>query len=79
MYYHQNEGMNQLKIKRTTANLPADLLKEAMHVSGVGITETLVMGLKMLKRSIAYEKAQKLKGKLDLKIDTGVSRERTNR
>jgi hypothetical protein len=67
------------KAKRITANLPADLLKEATAVTKEGITETLIAGLKLLKRTAAYEKAQALRGKLNLDIDVDLSRERTGR
>jgi hypothetical protein len=67
------------KIKRTTANLPEDLLGEAMKVTKKGITETLIDGLRLIKRSAAYEKAQALKGKLHLQVDLDVSRERHRR
>ena len=66
-------------IKRITANLPEDLLKEATRITGEGITETLVRGLELVKRSQAFEKAKILKG-LDLSsIQLDVSRERTRR
>ncbi|MEW6055792.1 MAG: hypothetical protein AB1540_04185 [Bdellovibrionota bacterium] len=67
------------KNKRITANLPADLLKEAIEVTQNGITETLIQGLRLIKRSSAYEKAQALKGKLHLEIDIEESRERSRR
>lgn len=38
-------------MKRVTANLPEDLLKEAMAVTNEGITETLVLGLEMVRRT----------------------------
>lgn len=57
------------KIKRTTANLPVDLLSEAMKVTRKGITDTIIDGLRLVKRSVAYEKAQALKGKLHLQVD----------
>ncbi len=63
-------------LRRTTANLPADLLNEAIATTGKGITETLIEGLKLVRRSRAYEKAKSLQGKLDLKIDLKESRER---
>ena len=66
-------------IKRTTVNLPAELLNEATGVTGKGITETLVEGLELIRRSGAYEKARALRGRLNLKIDLDVSRERTRR
>ncbi|MBI2058355.1 MAG: hypothetical protein HYT87_01155 [Nitrospirae bacterium] len=58
-------------VRRVTANLPAELLSEAQEVTKKGITETLVHGLKLVRRSRAYEKAMALKGKihLDLNID----------
>jgi hypothetical protein len=67
------------KIKRITANLPEDLVKEATSVTKSGITETLIQGLKMIKRSAAYEKAQALKGKIKLDVNLDVSRERHHR
>ena len=70
--------MNTSKSRRTTANLPTSLLKDAMSVTGKGITETLVLGLQLVSRSKALSMAQKLRGKLDLKVNLDVSRERTN-
>jgi hypothetical protein len=66
-------------IKRVTVNLPGDLLEEAEQVTGLGITETLVAGLKLLAQRRAYSKALALRGKLDLKLDLDVSRERSRR
>ena len=77
MYLCQYIGMN--KAKRITANLPADLLKEATKVTKQGITETLIQGLRLIKRSAAYQKAEALKGKLNIDIDLSVSRERSHR
>jgi hypothetical protein len=77
-YIHQYE-VEMLKIKRITANLPEDLIREATQVTQKGITETLIEGLKLVKRSAAFEKAQALKGKLNLQVDLDISRERTHR
>jgi len=65
--------------KRVTANLPEDLLRDAMEVTGKGITETLVEGLQRVRQARAYEKAQALRGKISLKIDLEESRERSHR
>lgn len=65
--------------KRVTVNLPDALLREAELVTGLGITETLVEGLKLLAQRRAYTKALELRGKLDLKLDLDASRERTHR
>ena len=65
--------------RRVTANLPEDLLDQAMEVTGKGITDTLIEGLKRVRRSGAFEKAQRLRGKVTLKIDLEESRERDSR
>lgn len=60
-----------MKTRRVTANLPETLLAEAQALSGQGITETLVLGLQWVVRASAAERAAKLKGRLQLKIDEG--------
>lgn len=62
--------------RRVTANLPEDLLEGAMDATGKGITETLVEGLDLVRRSRAYHKALALKGKIHLTVDLDESRER---
>ena len=71
--------MNKKGIKRTTANLPADLLEEAMGVTGKGITETIIDGLRMVRRSRAYQLVSELRGKVTFDFDADESRERTPR
>ena len=65
--------------RRITANLPEELLEEAMKVTKKGITETLVEGLEQVRRRQAYEKAMSLRGKIQLDIDLEESRERRRR
>lgn len=65
--------------RRVTANLPGDLLDDAMEVTGKGITETLVAGLDLVRRTRAYRAAMALRGKIKLRIDLDESRERTRR
>jgi hypothetical protein len=65
--------------RRITADLPEQLLEEAMKVTGQGITETLVEGLHLVRRARAYEKAMALRGKVKLSIDLGASREHRRR
>jgi hypothetical protein len=67
------------RIRRVTANLPGDLLDDAMHVTGKGITETLITGLHLVRRTRAYRKAMALQGKVHLEIDLDESRERPRR
>ena len=66
-------------IRKITANLPADLLDRACRTTGKGITDTLVDGLELVRRSAAANKAARLRGKVQLKIDLGISRERARR
>lgn len=65
--------------RRVTANLPVDLVERACRVTGKGITDTLVAGLVLVKRSAAARKAARLRGRLRLDVDLGVSRERARR
>jgi hypothetical protein len=67
------------RMRRVTANLPEDELREAMAVTGAGITETLVAGLRLVRRARAYERARALKGKIHLDVDLATSRERRHR
>ncbi len=66
-------------LKRITANLPEDLLSDAMAVTGEGITGTLVQGLALIRRTRAFHKAMALRGKLQLEVDLEESRERVDR
>ena len=68
-----------VKARRVTANLPEDLLKDAMDASGKGITETLVAGLRLVRQSRAHGKAMALRGKIMLDVDLDESRERRRR
>jgi hypothetical protein len=67
------------KPRRVTANIPGDLLEDAMEVTGKGITDTLVTGLHLIRRTRAYGKAMALRGKVKLEIDLDESRERPRR
>jgi hypothetical protein len=64
------------KTRRVTANLPVELLDAACGVTGEGITETLVRGLTLVRRSAAASRARSLRGKLRLDLDLEGSRER---
>lgn len=65
--------------RRITANLPGELLDEATRVTGKGITETIVAGLELVRRSRAYAKAQALRGHVHLNVDLEAARERHRR
>lgn len=75
MNVHMNRPRGP-KTRRVTANLPIELLEAACGVTGEGITETLVRGLTMVRRSAAAARARSLRGKLHLDLDLEGSRER---
>lgn len=66
------------EVKRITANLPPKLLEEACETTGKGITDTLIYGLQLVRRSRAASKAAALKGRLRIGVDLELSRERTD-
>jgi hypothetical protein len=68
-----------MRAARVNANLPEELLGDAMSVTRKGITETLVAGLHLVRRTRAHRKAMALRGKVDLRIDLEESRERRRR
>ena len=74
MYERMKRSLDETR--RVTANLPGRLLDEACRVTGEGITDTLVRGLELVRRSQAAGKAARLKGRLRLDIDLEASRER---
>ncbi len=65
--------------RRVTANLPEALLDEACRVTGRGITDTLVAGLVLVRRTAAAAKAARLRGRIHLDLDLEASRERSRR
>lgn len=75
MNVHMN-GPRAPRTRRVTANLPIELLEKARGVTGEGITETLVRGLELVRRSAAASRARSLRGKLTLELDLEGSRER---
>jgi hypothetical protein len=50
-----------------------------MRVTGKGITDTLVTGLELVRRSLAHQKAMALRGRVRLVVDLDESRERSRR
>jgi hypothetical protein len=75
MNIHMNRERRP-RTRRVTANLPVELLDAARKVTGEGITETLVRGLGMVRRTAAAARARSLRGKLQLDVDIEGSRER---
>jgi len=66
-------------IKRSTVNLPKDLLEDACAITGKGVTETLIEGLKQIRASSAWQIAQQLRGKIHIDLDVDELRGRRAR
>lgn len=65
------------KLRKIATNIPSSLLEEAVQITGLNQTQTLVEGLKEL---IARNKRQMLlsmSGKIRIGVDTDVTRRRT--
>lgn len=56
-------------IKKVTVHLPNDLLVRAQKSTGLGITETVRIGLQAVAASEAYRALRKLKGKITFSLD----------
>ena len=67
------------RARRIIANLPEELLDEAMKVTHKSITETLIEGLRLVRLSQGYERAMALREKLHLDVGLQISRERRRR
>ena len=74
--------MNQAEprgTRRVTCNLPETLLETACRATGLGITETLVEGLQLVRRTSALSRARALRGRIHLDLDLDELRGRARR
>ncbi len=61
-------------VKKITANIPAKLLAKAQGTTGLGITETLVLGLEELERSHKRSALRALRGRVEFRLDLAKTR-----
>ena len=62
---------------RTTIDIPEDLLEKARQGAGLRTKqETVIAGLHELVRRNSFERLRQLAGKVDLDLDTNISRGR---
>ena len=59
----------RLETRKITINVPINLLNDAQHVTGEGITETVRTGLEQLAQAHVYQKLLSLEGTCKLDID----------
>jgi hypothetical protein len=56
-------------VRKTTANIPEDILENAQRLTGKGITLTLVEELKALDRNTRLSALRRLRGKVEFHLD----------
>lgn len=61
-------------VKKITANIPVKTLERAQASTGLGITETLIAGLKELERSRKRSALRMLRGKIRFELDLDKTR-----
>ncbi len=55
---------SRMKKRNVTVELPEELLRQAQHASGQGITETIREGLQIISARQAYEELLQYRGKV---------------
>ncbi|MFZ5469496.1 MAG: hypothetical protein ACOZIN_08675 [Myxococcota bacterium] len=63
------------KSKKVTVVLPEALLERALHVTGSGITPTIIEGLKELEHRAQRSALRRLKGKIHFDLDLEATRQ----
>jgi hypothetical protein len=61
-------------IKKVTVNLPAKLLERARETTGLGITETIVVGLEEIERRRKRSALRGLRGRVRFELDLSETR-----
>lgn len=60
--------------RKIATNIPEELLREAVHLSGLNQTQTLIEGLKELIARKKRQALQALQGKLHIRVNTDKTR-----
>lgn len=56
-------------LRKITVNVPADVLDDATHATGKGVTATVIEGLRELKKRNMRSALRHLKGKVRFSLD----------
>jgi hypothetical protein len=57
------------KTKKITVNVPADLIDDAVRITGRGVTPTVIEGLEELERRAKRSALRALRGKVRFELD----------
>jgi hypothetical protein len=61
-------------VRKVTANVPADVLRDAQRITGKGITPTLIEGLLELQKREHRSALRRLRGKVHFELDLDKTR-----
>ena len=63
------------ELRKMTVNAPADILADAKQITGKGITDTIIDGLRELQRSNKRSALRRLRGKIRVELDLEETRQ----
>ena len=63
------------ELRKMTVNAPADILADAKQITGKGITDTIIDGLRELQRSNKRSALRRLRGKIRVALDLEETRQ----
>jgi hypothetical protein len=58
-----------MTLQKITVNVPHDILENAMGITGKGVTQTIIEGLKELERKQKLQALRRLRGRVHVSID----------
>ena len=62
-------------LRKMTVNVPADILADAKQITGKGVTDTIIDGLRELQRSNKRSALRRLRGKIRVELDLEETRQ----
>lgn len=63
------------ELRKMTVNVPADIPADAKQITGKGITDTIIDGLRELQRSNKRSALRRLRGKIRVELDLEETRQ----
>ena len=64
-----------IELRKITVSVPAEILADAKRITGKGITDTVIDGLRALQRSHKRTALQRLRGKVRFELDLEETRQ----
>jgi hypothetical protein len=61
--------VSMIELRKITVNVPAEILADARRITGKGITDTIIDGLRELQRGNKRSALRRLRGKVRVELD----------